>query len=208
MAAIAVASAGVSRIMVTLLGPDPKIHDIVAGSRGAFDETVAALDVLAGIRDIEVRLGTVLTRDNVMHFAGLVEACGTRIPGRLESAAIAEPSSPNPEDYEELAVEPKVLMDALEGASPGARRRMVQLLVRQAPTCVLVAADRDDALEALKGSPSQETTVLEVGQAVGAQWKKRQECPLANRCSLAEHCPGLFQQHLALFGTSGLEPVK
>jgi len=206
IAAMALSKSIVSRVNVTVLGPDKEVHDKVAGQKGAFDETLKGLENMQELGMVEIFLSSVIVRDNVSRLADTVNACITRIPGRLDSLVVAEPSTHDIETYMEIAFPFSDLEKVIRTAPLDIGREMVGKLFGQVPTCVLFRALEMETTRLVREVEKPVLKLAEIGEARGTEFKKRKVCPLAGSCGFASVCPGLFGQYLSVFGTAGLEP--
>ncbi len=191
---------GLGKVDLALLGPRAEVHDRVAGSQGAFRDLARAITNLSGRVDLTGHIVVVQDNENVV-----VETLqwARRLGLDVTHVSFAAPASKDSRRYAEVAVFlPGWVSDTVRRGREGLD--VLSLAAAEIPPCLLPRS-----LTAAWSHPPGRGGRLThpEGFSLGTALKERGVCPLAQRCSLAAGCPGLFPQYLELFGTRGLRPV-
>jgi len=201
--------AGLTAVDVPLMGASARTHDLVAGSRGAFDDTLRGLRcaVKAGLR---CKVHFIVVRqnlDDLLGMARLVEKAGLGAPGSL---LIPSPSSADLEPFKAFMPRYGEVMAAL-GRFP--RRAAIGLLSRgllnNIPACVILGASDGYGELLERFTPVRESWIRDGSlDEPGAALKLRKRCAKSEACDLAGICVGYHDHYERLFGPDEFMPVR
>ncbi len=183
------AEAGLETVILSLLGPDGAVHDLVAGREGAFEDLCASVESVRGA-GMGIELNTVLMRDNLAAFPGTLEQAGRfGIPLRVY-CYVADPVAP-PDQARRCAARYTDVVEVLEGC-----RGLVEQHVRALhylPYCLLPAWARPLSSHGSQSTPDLPDPLPEPCR----------RCP-----ALDEKCPSVGAWYLDLYGDEELHPVS
>ncbi|MFH1438418.1 MAG: radical SAM protein [Pseudomonadota bacterium] len=200
--------AGMTNIDVPIMGSRADIHDGVAASRGAFDQT------MAGIQNAQ-RLGIacayhlIVTKQNMGDLARM-SAMGQKMKlGEPASVLIPSPSSTLPASYEAFMPRLSDVARCLETMPGRAAAALLRRgLCNNIPVCVLLSACPGHAALIREFKPVRQGWVRDGDLSEpGARLKLRKKCAKAWSCVLARECIGLNEQYVKLYGSSEFEPM-
>ena len=200
--------AGLTSIDVPLMGSRADIHDGVAGSSGAFDQTMAGMENARRL-GIACAYHLIATKQNMADLERMA-AMGQKMKlGEPASVLIPSPSSTLPASYE--AFMPR-LSDVARCLETMPRRAAAALLRRglcnNIPVCVLLAACPGHTSLIREFKPVRQDWVRDGDLSEpGARLKLRVKCGKSRRCALARECIGLNEQYVKLYGSSEFEPI-
>ena len=201
--------AGLTAVDVPLMGAAARTHDLVAGSRGAFDDTLRGLRcaLKAGLR---CKVHFIVVRqnlDDLLAMARLVGKAGLGAPGSL---LIPSPSSADLEPFRAFMPRYGEVMAAL-GRFPrrAAARLLSRGLLNNIPACVILGASDGYGELLERFAPVRESWIRDGSlDEPGAALKLRKRCAKSDGCDLAGICVGYHDHYERLFGLDEFRPVR
>ncbi|MBI5527403.1 MAG: hypothetical protein HY897_13805 [Deltaproteobacteria bacterium] len=191
--------AGFGAFRIPIHGPDAATHDLVAGSHGAFAETIAGVDNLRAMGVDMVSYCATLTVSNQDRVDELGSFARSRLGVDFLPVADARPSTSYPADFRGYACRLGRLARAIELSGVYANAAIGFL-----PPCLFRdAAARAAALAASGAQRDDHIGWLRKGH----EHKERAPCPGAPRCRWSDCCPGINPQYGALFGYGEFRPA-
>jgi cyclic pyranopterin phosphate synthase len=203
---------GLNHVVISIHGPDAKCHDGLTRMRGTFDQSLAGLKLLAGLKPdygLTIHTSTVVTTRNYQRFPEIYElfrglAVDQCIFNCLQplgrAASLVRHIAPR---YSETVREFARLCEAVGDARPPMYFVDLPLCVseglpNQVRGWLEVAAfvQYDD-----EGSPENRTTRTHKEQVHRV---KRAECAT---CRYDRHCLGVWRNYVATFGWDEMVPV-
>ncbi|MEZ4340185.1 MAG: radical SAM protein [Sandaracinaceae bacterium] len=191
-------------VYLSLHGGTAKVHDLMVRSE-AFEQTFGAIGVLSG-RGLDFTVNCVITRHNVEHLRGLVDAVRPYEDVRLKYSMV-EPKGGGAALFEHLM--PKVsrvaekVRDAIDyGRSIGVHRVTHGAI----PLCLMKGYE--DCFDDLKTHRFR--TMIEVGEPdfyPVDDLNKVQPEATCRGCSASGPCPGLYRGYDEAFGSGELTPI-
>ncbi len=200
-------AAGLTEIDVPILGSRPEIHDAIACSRGAFEETCRGLENARRF-GLRCRVHFVLTKQNLDDLGGMMALTKKLDVYPPVSALIPSPSSEDLVIYGEFMPSYTRVMEALGTLSRLDREVLLfRGLVREIPPCI--AAGRRERRFLSPGTLVQRSAMREgeLSQP-GARLKLRVKCSLVRGCILGAVCPGIHTMYERLYGTGEFRPIR
>lgn len=192
----ALVDAGVTGFEVTVFAPDEALHDELAGARGAWRETMIALQTIARTdRRLAARLPLISpAAASLPRTLALVHRAGVR-------RVVFERGAPR-EERGRLETWPTLNLSQavvwLRRATEAATRAGLEVRIEGFPLCVL-----PPPLRALAEQP--QTTRLDGHEGVPAP--RPAVPPPCRTCSARARCGGLSRGEEELFGTAALSPL-
>lgn len=194
-------------VYLSLHGGTAKVHDLMVRSR-AFEETFGAIGVLSG-RGLDFTVNCVITRHNVEHLRGVVDAL---LPYRdlTLTFSMVEPKGGGVALFEHLMPRVREVAERVADAIHHGRSRAAPEGPRfrhgGLPLCLL------PGLESAYGDLKTHrfASMIEVGEAdfyPVDDLNKVQPEPCEG-CSLRGACPGLYRGYHDAFGHDELRPVR
>jgi MoaA/NifB/PqqE/SkfB family radical SAM enzyme len=201
--------AGLTAVDVPLMGATARTHDLVAGSRGAFDDTLRGLRcaVKAGLRCKVHFIVVKQNLDDLLAMARLVEKAGLGAPGSL---LIPSPSSAELDPFRAFMPSYGEVMAAL-GRFPrrAAARLLSRGLLNNIPACVILGASEGYGELLERFTPVRESWIRDGSlDEPGAALKLRKRCAKSDACDLAGICVGYHDHYERLFGLDEFRPVQ
>ncbi len=212
---------GMGRLEVPLFGPDSKVHDLVAGRDGAFDETITGVENLKNLGFRNIVFHMVMVKQNCDFLFGTAREA-ERLSGRsLESITLAAPASWNLDVYREIAFDfdaaVKHLADSAADFSRDLVKHCLKLLPVKIPFCVLQrhfpesfsigSLTRGAASAKGSGGASEPFKPGEAPER-GMFLKARRLCPFSDECKLKLICSGVYPEYICIFGAEALVPCR
>ncbi|MBX3270754.1 MAG: radical SAM protein [Sandaracinaceae bacterium] len=192
-------------VYLSLHGGTAKVHDLMVRSQ-AFEETYGAIAVLSG-RGLDFTVNCVITRHNVEHLRGLVDAVRPYEDVRLKLSMV-EPKGGGAALFEHLM--PRVsdvaakVRDAIDYARSLGMDRVSHGAI---PLCLM--RGYEDAFDDLK--THRFATMIEVGEPdfyPVDDLNKVQPEASCRGCSASGPCPGLYRGYHETFGHAELSPIR
>lgn len=192
-------------VYLSLHGGTAKVHDLMVRSK-AFEQTYGALDVLAG-RGLDLTVNCVITRHNVEHLRGLVDAVRP-YEGVVLKLSMVEPKGGGEALFEHLVPRVTRVADRMKDAIDYGRSLGFSRITHGAiPLCLM--RGYEDAFDDLK--THRFSTMIEVGEPdfypVDDRNKVQPEAKCRG-CSASGPCPGLYEGYAEVFGSGELEPIR
>ncbi len=193
--------AGLTEVTVSIHGHEPRLHDPLTRTRGAFEQTLAGLRNAVALRQSglqRVISSTVLVRHNLPALRAILDFLDDQ---RVDVIVlnVVEPSGTALEHYDRVAPGYEEFAagigDALEGF-PGRPRVAVEGM----PVCFCRAF--------LEAVGIREEIHLQQGEAVVALPPDRGHVkpPVCDGCRWTDRCPGVFRAYVERRGSDGLVP--
>lgn len=191
-------------VYLSLHGGTAKVHDLMVRSE-AFEQTFGAIGVLSG-RGLDFTVNCVITRHNVEHLRGLVDAIRPYEDVRLKYSMV-EPKGGGAALFEHLmpriALVAEMVRDAIDyGRSLGVTR----ITHGAIPLCLM--RGYEDCFDDLK--THRFATMIEVGEPdyypVDDRNKVQPEASCRG-CSASGPCPGLYRGYHEVFGHGELAAI-
>ena len=200
--------AGLTNIDVPIMGSRAAVHDAVAASCGAFDQTMAGLEN-ARRSGIVCTHHLIVTKQNMADLARMSAMGRTMGLGEPASVLIPSPSSELPESYEAFMPRLSDVARRLETMPERAAAALLRRgLCNNIPICVLLSnCPRHTAL-IREFKPVRQDWVRDGDLSEpGARLKLRVKCGKSRSCALARECIGLNKHYVKFFGSSEFEPM-
>lgn len=196
-------------VYLSLHGGTAKVHDLMVRSE-AFEQTYKAVEVLSG-RGLDFTVNCVITRHNVEHLRGLVDAI-LPYPDVVLKMSMVEPKGGGDKLFEHLMPEVARVADRVKDAiaygraqvGDGAGPRFTHGAI---PLCLM--AGFEDAFDDLK--THRFATMIEVGEPdffPVDDLNKLQPAETCRGCSLSGPCPGLYRGYYEAFGAGELRAAR
>ena len=195
-------------VYLSLHGGTARVHDLLVRSH-AFEETYGALKNLSG-RGLELTANCVITRQNLDHLRGVVDAV-LPYPDVTLKFSMVEPKGGGDKLFNRLMprvaeVAEKVRDAIAYGVEARGRASGPAFTHGALPLCLMPGLERD--FDDLK--TDRFATMIEVGEPdyfPVDDTNKIQPPETCAGCSLSGACPGLYRGYHEAFGVSELVPV-
>ncbi|MEQ9072781.1 MAG: radical SAM protein [Sandaracinaceae bacterium] len=193
-------------VYLSLHGGTAKVHDLMVRSE-AFEQTFGAVAVLSG-RGLDFTVNCVITRHNVAHLRGVVDAVAPYPDVRIKFSMV-EPKGGGEKLFEHLMPRVSLVADRVKDAiDHAASLGVVERVTHGAiPLCLMQGyEDRFDDLKTHRFA-----TMIEVGEPdfyPVDDLNKVQPEETCRGCSLSGPCPGLYRGYDAVFGHEELTPLR
>lgn len=193
-------------VYLSLHGGTAKVHDLMVRSE-AFEQTYGAIEVLSG-RGLDFTVNCVITRHNVAHLRGLVDAILPYPDVRLKFSMV-EPKGGGEKLFEHLMPRVSLVADRVKDAIDHAAAAGVADRVTHGAIPLCLMEGYEDRFDDLK--THRFATMIEVGEPdfypVDDLNKVQPEETCAG-CSLSGPCPGLYRGYESVFGHDELRPRR
>ncbi len=191
-------------VYLSLHGGTAKVHDLMVRSE-AFEQTFGAIGVLSG-RGLDFTVNCVITRHNVEHLRGLVDAIRPYEDVRLKYSMV-EPKGGGAALFEHLMPRVTLVAERVREAIDYGRALGVTRITHGAiPLCLL--RGYEDCFDDLK--THRFATMIEVGEPdyypVDDRNKVQPEASCRG-CSASGPCPGLYRGYHEVLGHGELAPI-
>jgi len=191
-------------VYLSLHGGTAKVHDLMVRSE-AFEQTYGAIEVLSG-RGLDFTVNCVITRHNVEHLRGLVDAVRPYEDVKLKYSMV-EPKGGGDKLFEHLMPRVARVADRVRDAIDYGRDTGVTRITHGAiPLCLM--RGYEDAFDDLK--THRFATMIEVGEPdfyPVDDLNKVQPEATCRGCSASGPCPGLYRGYHEVFGHDELTPI-
>lgn len=197
-------------VYLSLHGGTAKVHNLMVRS-DAFEQTYGALDNLTG-RGLDLTANCVITRHNVDHLRGLVDAMLPYADATLKFSMV-EPKGGGSALFDHLMPRVAHVADRVRDAIDYGRARLAEsgaegprLTHGAIPLCLMQGYD--DAFDDLKTHGFW--TMTEVGEPdffPVDDLNKVQPPETCGGCAVSGPCPGLYRGYHATYGSEELSPV-
>ncbi len=191
-------------VYLSLHGGTAKVHDMMVRSK-AFEQTFGALAVLSG-RGLDLTANCVITRHNVEHLRGLVDAVAP-YPDVALKFSMVEPKGGGEALFEQLVPRVAHVAQKVRDAIDYARGRGLARVTHGAiPLCTM--RGYEDAFDDLR--THRFATMVEVGEPdffPVDDLNKIQPPEACAGCSASGPCPGLYRGYHEAFGHAELTPI-
>lgn len=195
-------------VYLSLHGGTAKVHDLMVRS-DAFEQTYGAIEVLSG-RGLDFTVNCVITRHNVEHLRGVVDAV-LAYPDLTLKFSMVEPKGGGDKLFEHLMPKVSLVAERVRDALDYGREKVGEGLGPRfshgaIPLCLMGGYEPEfDDLKTHRFA-----TMIEVGEPdffpVDDLNKVQPEDPCRG-CSLSGPCPGLYRGYHEAFGASELTAV-
>ena len=191
-------------VYLSLHGGTAKVHNLMVRSH-AFQQSHGALEVLSG-RGLDFTVNCVITKHNVLHLRGLVDALAP-YPDVALKFSMVEPKGGGQALFEHLIPRVSEVAAAVRDAIDyGSSKGVTRVSHGAIPLCLM--RGYEDRFDDLKTHRFR--TMIEVGEPdfypVDDLNKIQPEDP-CKTCSASGPCPGLYRAYHAVFGHEGLSRI-
>lgn len=191
-------------VYLSLHGGTAKVHDLMVRSQ-AFEQTYGAIEVLSG-RGLDFTANCVITKHNVEHLRGLVDALAP-YPDVALKFSMVEPKGGGDKLFEHLMPSVTLVAEKVRDAIDHAHSRGFMRVTHGAiPLCLM--RGYEDSFDDLK--THRFATMIEVGEPdfyPVDDLNKIQPRETCRGCSASGPCPGLYRGYHEAFGHGELSPI-
>jgi len=196
--------------LFSLHGPNPAVHDALAGRSGSFEQVTAAIRRAVRMPGFMAAVNTVITPANVEHLAETAELADS-LGVQLLVISNTTPEGAALDRYDELAVP----LEDLARILPGIPGRVPRLVVRffGVPMCLL--GEQGMLSNDLHWDPRVTTEwARKPGRAAFEDFynwrpdRKRTHVPACTTCSMKGLCTGVYAEYAARRDVSALVAIE